>query len=115
MTQYAKGYAFEQKVAGHLTQDGYFCIRAGGSHGVADVVALKAGQALLVQCKTDGVISIADWNALLRAANMAGAVALLALRPKRGVIEYRQLMGPAWARHPRPYEVWTADEVVADV
>ena len=114
MTQYAKGYAFEQKVAGHLAQEGYFVIRAGGSHGVADLVALKWGETLLVQCKTNGVISIGDWNALYGVAQRVGAVALVAFRPSRGLIAYRQLGARRVARQAAEYTVWTADEVVAD-
>jgi Holliday junction resolvase len=112
MTQYAKGYAFEQKVAGDLTQDGYFVIRAGGSHGVADLVALKSGQVLLVQCKTNGVISIGDWNALYGVAERVGAVALVAHRPSRGAVAYRRLDARRVARQAVEYTEWTADEVI---
>jgi len=112
MTNYANGYAFERTVAGDLNTDGYLVIRSGGSHGAADLVALKPGQVLLVQAKTNGLISVTDWNELLGIAERVGAVPLLALRPGRGLIEYRRLTAPAVARKPRAYEVWTADEVV---
>ena len=111
MTNYANGYAFERTVAGDLSDDGYLVIRSGGSHGAADLVALKTGQVLLVQCKTSGTISPADWNELLSTAVRVGAVALLALRPSRGVIEYRQLVAPTAPRSSRVWETWTADEV----
>lgn len=111
MTQYSRGYAFEQTIAGQLRQDGYFCIRAGGSHGVADVVALKPGQVLLIQAKIDGEISTADWNELYATAERLGAVALLAWRPKRGQVSYWQLTGLRVVRGERPHEVWAADEV----
>jgi Holliday junction resolvase len=111
MSAYRNGYEFERTVAGDLSDDGYLVIRSGGSHGAADLVALKAGQVILVQCKSNGTISPADWNELLSTAVRVGAVALLALRPSRGVIEYRQLMAPTAPRSSRVWETWTADEV----
>jgi Holliday junction resolvase len=113
MSAYTRGYLFEQKISGQLTQDGYWCIEARGSHGIADVVALKPGQVLLIQAKIDGIISIADWNRLLDLATRLGAVPLLAWRPKRGVIEYRRLVEARVARQPIVYEVWVPDVVVA--
>lgn len=115
MTQYSRGYAFEQKVAGDLTQDGYYVVRAGGSHGVADLVALKPGQVLLVQCKTNGIVTAAEWNKLYDVATRVEAVALVAYRPRRGIIAYRAIQV---RREPRDKAmecsaVWTADEVKA--
>ena len=111
MTNYSRGYSFEQKIAGALVQDGYWCIQARGSHGIADVVALKPGQVLMVQAKTDGAISIAEWNRLLEVATAVGAVPLLAYRPRRGVIAYWHLQEPRVARRPPVYAQWTPDEV----
>ena len=113
MTQYARGYSFERTIAGQLRQDGYLCVRAGGSHGVADVVALKPGQTLLIQAKIDGLISVAEWNELYAIAQRLDAVPLLAWRPKRGRVEYRRMTGLRVVRGEQPYEVWTADQVMA--
>lgn len=111
MTNYKRGYLFESTIAGQLRQDGYFCVRSGGSHGVADVVALKPGQVLLIQAKIDGELPAAEWNELFAIALQIGAVPLLAWRPKRGVLEYRRLTGLRVVRGERPSQVWTADEV----
>lgn len=111
MTNYRRGYTFERAVAADLTKDGYLCVRAGGSHGVADVVALKPGQVLLVQAKTDAAISIADWNKLFAVAEGVGAVPLLASRPQRGRVAYQRLVAPRQARKPWPTAAWKADEV----
>jgi hypothetical protein len=53
-TNGARGASFERKVADLLESDGYLVIRAAGSHGAADLVALKLGQVLFVQCKLNG-------------------------------------------------------------
>lgn len=111
MTNYRRGYTFERAIMADLTEDGYLCVRAGGSHGIADVVALKTGQVLLVQAKTDGAITIADWNKMYALAPSVGAVPLLAWRPQRGRIEYWLMTGPRQPRKDWPHEVWTADVV----
>lgn len=63
---YEAGANFERRVKKHYEKLGYWCIRAAGSHGVADVVCLKRQPAwdpigqpdndwlevILVQCKT---------------------------------------------------------------
>ena len=111
MTNYSRGYAFEQKCAGVLTQDGYFCVRSGGSHGIADLVALKPGQVVLIQAKIDGKTTLDEWNRLYALANRLGAVPLIASRPKRGVVEFWRPLGPRLPRQAGVYEVWKADEV----
>jgi Holliday junction resolvase len=116
VTHYHNGYVFERKVAADLTGDGYYCVQARGSHGVADVVALKAGQVLLVQCKTNGDLPPGEWNALFEHAASAGAVPLLAWRPDRGVIQYLRLTGTRtarMARAARPCQLWRADEILS--
>ncbi len=94
---YRRGYTFERKVSAHLESEGYYVIESRGSHGCADIAAIKHGQVLLVQCKgvpvTDSASGLADgwWNQLYRAARGVGAVPLLADRPKLGVIRLRRL------------------------
>lgn len=111
VTQYRRGAEFERKVAGLLTDDGYLVVRAAGSHGHADLVALKPGQVVLVQCKTSGALPPGEWNPFYEAAERVGAVALLAHRPSPGRVVYWRLTGPKVARKDPPYEAWTADEV----
>lgn len=96
----------------NLERDGYHAVRTAGSHGKADVIALKPGQVLLVQCKLSGPggVSPAEWNALYELAIALGAVALVAHRPTRGRIEYLRITGrkDRPVRRP-PVVVWLAD------
>lgn len=110
MTNYANGSAFERKVARLLSDDGYLVIRAAGSHGEADLVAIKPGQILLVQCKTSGRLDPGEWNAFYSAADSVGAVPLLAHRPAPGQVVYWRLTGPKVVRGRAPYVTWTPDE-----
>ena len=41
-TPYSKGYSFERKVLKYLEELGYTVFRVGGSHGPADLIALRA-------------------------------------------------------------------------
>lgn len=65
--RYRKGARFEYDVRDHLEEHGWASTRAAGSKGgmKTDLVAFHPlGVILLVQCKTNGVISEAEWNRL---------------------------------------------------
>lgn len=90
MSNYSRGAARERQAVELFTSRGWFAVRAAGSHGPADVVALKAGhQPLLVQVKmTAGSVYAgfgpADREELKAAAHRAGGRALLLHWPPNG-------------------------------
>lgn len=119
-TNYARGAAFELRVAAKLAEDGYETFRSAGSHGKADVVALKPGEVLLVQCKRSGLIDREEWNGLVRlrqALDPRGETvrALLAFMPGRRGIAYRELLYQLerGERRQLAYRGWTPDRVGA--
>ncbi len=83
MTAYARGAARERDLVKLLRADGYSVNRTPGSHGVADVIALKSRRGpLLVQLKTDRAGPFAHFGPKARAellaeADKAGGTALL--------------------------------------
>jgi Holliday junction resolvase len=84
------GDYFEHQTRDALIADGWFIIRAAGSKGPADLVALKASRTpRLVSCKVRPRIGPAERQALLSAAWTAGARPLLAYRPKDGWVALR--------------------------
>jgi len=92
MSQYARGATFERATKAHLEPVGYVVIRAAGSHGEADLVALRAGSMpLLVSCRINGKIGPLEREALHSAAKRAGGHPVLACRPSRGRIELRDV------------------------
>jgi Holliday junction resolvase len=115
VTHYQRGAAFERAVAARLADDGYLVMRAAGSHGVADLVAIKPGQVVLIQCKISGIISIADWNLFYETASRAGALPVLAYKPRRGVYAYHVLCGVRQARVVAPFRPWTPDSLSDDL
>lgn len=54
MTSYLRGRRFEWRVRDYLTMLGYFVVRSAGSRGPVDLVALRRGRVLLVQCRARG-------------------------------------------------------------
>lgn len=83
MASYHDGRRVEYAVIEDLKANGYDTIRGASSKGLADVVAIKAGQVLLVNCKRTKPPGPAERVDLLRvAAHLPGvAVPLVALKP----------------------------------
>jgi Holliday junction resolvase len=54
ITRYRKGADFERRVLKHLEKQGYVVFRAAGSKSPVDLVALRSGEVMLVQCRVDG-------------------------------------------------------------
>lgn len=105
VNHYRRGAALEYAVRDHLADAGYEVVRSAGSHGAADVIGFKPGETVFVQCKRDGRCGPAERVELLRLAGLVGGVAVVASRPHRRPIRYRELVGPA-ARDHRP---WSPD------
>lgn len=113
-TNKARGSAFERKVSAALTTDGYLVVRAAGSLGAADLIALKPGQVVFVQCKMAGAgaCSPAEWNAFWRLATSVGALPVLAYRPGRQGVAYWLATGPkVRVSKTPPARPWTSDEI----
>lgn len=117
VNHYAAGTRFERKVRTDLRDNGYTVIRAAGSKGDSkvDLVALKPGQALFIQCKADGVLPLAEWDRLFQVAAWVDAVPILAGNGPRGRgVIYTRLLGhkrrSARAQLTEPFLV---DQVIA--
>lgn len=109
-TGYRLGVALEYRVKAILETDGYWVIRAASSKGIADLVALKTGQTLLVQCKRSGALPPAEWNDLYDLAVRLGAVPLMAVKGLRRTELYRLTARKDGRRKRQPMEPFTADE-----
>lgn len=119
------GRAFEWKVRDFLIASGYWVIRAAGSKGAVDLVALrcktpspgmwtKARMPLFVQAKAHRFgLPEKEWNALVELARACGAVPILAERPERGVVRFWALLGPKEPRRQEPRTLFRPGENVA--
>lgn len=113
MTAYRRGLYREERTAERLEADGYFVMRAPGSRGQPDLVAIKPGQVLAIQVKAGTArLDGGWWNALYDVALKAGAIPLVADWPQRGVLRLRRIT----ARHDHRSQHWpcvpfTTDEL----
>jgi Holliday junction resolvase len=107
MSHYRLGAAFEHRVADKLRAAGWTVIRAAGSHGKADLVAVKPGRVVFVQCKRRGTLGTREWNELVELSQVAGAVPVMAQMPGRRGVAFHRLLGPKVKRGVRPLEVWS--------
>jgi hypothetical protein len=107
---YVAGRRVEWAVIDHLKDAGYDTVRAASSKGLADIVAIKQGQALFVNVKRTTPPGPAERADLLRIAALLPGVGvpLVALGPA-SQLTFRRLTGPG----PRDFVPWVADEVGA--
>lgn len=116
---YERGVRFERATRDDLEGNGYEVIRSAGSKSKVDLVAIKQGQLLLIQCKPAGTRKLpnADWNRLVDLARMCGAEPIVAAKvPGRTRPEYRRLLVRLVPReqpaaHRGHFEPWSPDEV----
>lgn len=100
----------ERRTKAKLERDGYYVMKSAGSKGVADLLAIKAGQILMIQCKLDSYVGPQAWNDLWNTAQRAGAVPVVV---GRGQAVWR-LVGPKDGSGSRqPWEPWTWDQAAA--
>jgi hypothetical protein len=88
---YQSGRAFEYQVKHDLERRGYYCVRAAGSHSKVDVVAVKGSICLFLQCKTDGAISLAEWDTLYSICACPSFLPIVAVKDPK--LSYRLITG----------------------
>lgn len=109
MSQYSGGADLERAAKKTLEDNGYYVIRSAGSKGAVDLAALKPGELVFVQCKTDGRIGPAERIVFRNLCLAQRAACLVARWHKEGraarVVAFAELtsMGPAGHRP------WTPD------
>jgi Holliday junction resolvase len=95
-----RGDYLERQTRAALRAHGWIVVRAAGSLGVADIVALRAGNTpLLVSCKVTGQVARAERLALVEAAREGGARPLLATRVNRGYVDFYSVLVEPGMRH----------------
>ena len=91
-TMYRLGRAVEYAVRNDLRKRGYFVLRSPRSLGIVDLVAIKTGTVLFVQCKRSLELGIREWNGLIDLSESVGATPILAGRPAHRGYVYRRLI-----------------------
>jgi Holliday junction resolvase hjc len=115
MSHYNAGRTFEWKVRDALREDGYEVLRSAGSKTKIDLVAVKPGQLVFVQCKVNGLCAPAERSKLRDLAGMVDALPVVAYSHKEGrsaaVVRYRLLTGDG----PKAFASWTPDIVAGEL
>ncbi len=86
MTMYRRGYHFELRVRKHFESLGWSVWRSAGSRSPADLLALRTGEVLLIQCKLSGTISKEAKRRLAIVARELNCRAMLAHRDNNRLI-----------------------------
>jgi len=86
MTSYSKGRNFEYRTRHYLENKGFVVFRSAGSRSVADLIALRAGEVWLVQCKSDGCMSPLERRNFAEVAAELGVMPILASREGRKLL-----------------------------
>jgi Holliday junction resolvase len=94
---YERGRAFEYKMVTYFKRRGYYVTRSAGSHGAADLVAVKKNQRpIFVQCKTGAAkVDMEEHNKLFHAALAAGARAIIVSKEARKPVIFKAVIGIA--------------------
>lgn len=94
-TKYIKGRTFEYKIMTYFQRRSYFVIRAAGSHGPADLVAVRKGERpVFVQCKKgSATVGKDEHNELFKVALQAGARAVIAESEDRKPTVFKEVTG----------------------
>jgi Holliday junction resolvase len=102
--QYKRGRALEYLMKDKLEKQGYFVVRAAGSHGVADIIGVRKQrlyfpignknyyhEILFVSCKIPQYAPPGERKALIEAAEECGAVPMITMKNKSGQWELQRL------------------------
>ena len=79
---YRRGYMFERQIFHLFESAGFYCIRSAGSHGCFDILAVKAGIAIGIQCKYNNHLTEVEKQAMLNAYEQYGIIPIYAFRKK---------------------------------
>jgi Holliday junction resolvase len=106
-TFYRLGQHVEYTVRDLMKSAGYFVMRSPGSRSPVDLVAIRRGEVVFVQCKRGGCLPVREWNELFSLAVSVGAVPVLASRPTgRGIVYMRLTGSKDGSRHRQPFVPW---------
>jgi Holliday junction resolvase len=96
MSNRTRGDYFERKTAGYLRMRGWLVVRAAGSIGAFDLVAIPEGYGApwLIQCKIGARLDPGEWNRLLELGTRHLCVPVLAYRTQSHALVFRQIVLP---------------------
>lgn len=109
---YQIGRSFEYRCRDYFKKLKYFTLRSPRSGGVVDVVAIKKGCVLFLQCKKAGYIGVGEWNKLYELAISVGAIPVMATVKEsgRGILFYELTGTKDGSKSKQPMKEWVHQE-----
>jgi len=86
MGKYAIGARLENTTKDILLEDDWVAVRAAGSHGIIDVIAIKRGIVWFIQCRKGGNLALEERKELVALAKKHGAISILVYKTKEGIV-----------------------------
>lgn len=107
-TRYVHGRRFEYRARDDLKRHGYFVMRSPASKSPLDLIAVREGHCVMVQCKRSGALPPSEWNAMYDLAVSCGAVPIMAMEAlgNRGCSYFRMLDRKDGSRRRQPMAEW---------
>lgn len=91
-SRYRQGRALEYRARDWLRDHhGFFVMRSAASKSPLDLIAVRHGLVLFIQCKRGGALVPAEWNAVFDLAGSVGAVPVLGSCPEGDGLEFWRL------------------------
>lgn len=84
VTPYTKGRTFEYRVRDYLRKRGFFVVRQTKST-FPDLIAMRKGKVLLIECKVNGQLSREERAIILSISEATGGKPILAQRTRRSL------------------------------
>lgn len=105
-SMYRLGRQFEYRTRDHLKKLGYFVMRSPASRSPLDLVAIRKGAVLFIQCKRGGQLGVGEWNEVFDLAESVDAIPLLAETStgRGGACYWRLLSRKDASRRRQPHE-----------
>jgi len=106
-SMYRIGRAFEYRVRDYLKDRGYVVTRSPRSGSVIDLMAVRAGEVVFVQCKRGGQLPVAEWNEFFELAESVKALPILAASlTGRGIDFWRLVDRKDGSKRRQPFKIW---------
>ncbi len=80
-SMYRLGRALEYRIRDNLKALGYFAMRSPASKSPVDIIGIRTGEVLMIQCKRGGSLPPKEWNAIYDLAVSCGATPVMAEMP----------------------------------
>ena len=106
-TKYRVGREFEYRTRDALRKLGYFVLRSPRSGSPVDLIAVKLGKIVFVQCKLRGDFPVAEWNEFYDLCLSVGAEPVMTASPTGRGVEYFLLLGRKdGSKRRQPMRAW---------